>query len=86
MPGRITPRDLTGEDGPGARALQVCRSLPGTGTGAGRCVTLLDLVTRATPLFASEAETVAGVAALLRSGRARLGGSFRGVPLDRLLG
>jgi hypothetical protein len=75
-------------DGPALRALCACRSLagPGAATGPGRCVTLLDLVTRATPLFASEAETVAGVAALLRSGRARLGGSFRGVPLDRLLG
>ena len=44
--------------------------------------TLLELVTRLSATTADETETVEAAVALLRSGRARLTGNFRNVPID----
>jgi hypothetical protein len=50
-----------------------------------RPTTLLDLVWSASESTPGEDQLVAGVAGLLRSGRVRLTGNFRGVPVDQLL-
>ncbi len=44
--------------------------------------TLLELVTQLSATAADENETVEMVVALLRSGRARLTGNFRNVPIE----
>ena len=49
-----------------------------------RPVTLLELVTAISEVTDDEGEIVATVAHLLRSGRVRLKGNFRGAALDEL--
>ena len=69
-----------------ARAASLVSHSPARADRAPPDVTLLDLVWAASETSAGEQETVATVSDLLASGRARLAGNFRGVPVEAILG
>ena len=77
-----TRTDLCGD----ARVLALTRRLGAADDEATPAVTLLDLVGAASDVFESESEALACAARILGSGRARLGGNFRGAPIDLVIG
>jgi hypothetical protein len=72
------------EESPMSAAATVARTQIAPGTANTRDVTLLELVSAISDVSRDDAEVVATILHLLRAGRVRLCGNFRGAPVEDL--